>query len=41
VRNIAALDTEHLGLAGHHAPEDQPHAIAAAISDRADRRRCL
>jgi haloalkane dehalogenase len=29
--NIAALESEHLGPAGHHAPEDQPAAIAAAI----------
>ncbi|MFD3538932.1 haloalkane dehalogenase [Streptomyces sp. NPDC058662] len=29
--NIAALETRHCGPAGHHAPEDQPHAIAEAI----------
>ncbi len=29
--NIACLDIERLGPAGHHAPEDQPDAIAAAI----------
>ncbi|GAA4261594.1 haloalkane dehalogenase [Dactylosporangium darangshiense] len=36
-KNIAALETEHLGLAGHHAPEDQPEAIAAAVRGWADR----
>ena len=36
-QNIAALETEHLGLAGHHAPEDQPAAIAAAVRGWADR----
>lgn len=30
--NIAALDIQHLGPAGHHATEDQPEAIAAAIT---------
>jgi haloalkane dehalogenase len=30
--NIAALQIEHCGSAGHHATEDQPEAIAAAIS---------
>ncbi|MFF0292072.1 haloalkane dehalogenase [Kitasatospora sp. NPDC004614] len=29
--NIAALETRHCGPAGHHAPEDQPQAIADAI----------
>ncbi|MER5259970.1 MULTISPECIES: haloalkane dehalogenase [unclassified Streptomyces] len=29
--NIAALETQHCGPAGHHAPEDQPQAIADAI----------
>ncbi|MET7645035.1 haloalkane dehalogenase [Streptomyces sp. NPDC005426] len=29
--NIAALQTRHCGPAGHHAPEDQPQAIADAI----------
>ncbi len=29
--NIAALETRHCGPAGHHAPEDQPQAIAHAI----------
>lgn len=29
--NIAALEIEHCGAAGHHAPEDQPEAIAEAI----------
>jgi haloalkane dehalogenase len=31
-RNIAALETEHCGPAGHHAPEDRPEAIAAWAS---------
>ncbi|HEY2714850.1 MAG TPA: haloalkane dehalogenase [Solirubrobacterales bacterium] len=35
--NVAALEVEHCGAAGHHAPEDQPEAIAAAISGWADR----
>lgn len=30
--NIAALQIEHCGPAGHHAPEDRPEAIAAAIT---------
>jgi haloalkane dehalogenase len=31
--NIAALEIEHTdAVAGHHAPEDQPEVIAAAIS---------
>jgi haloalkane dehalogenase len=29
--NVATLEVERLGPAGHHAPEDQPGAIAAAI----------
>ncbi|MFI7629626.1 haloalkane dehalogenase [Microbispora rosea] len=29
--NIAGLEVEHCGPAGHHAPEDRPEAIAAAI----------
>jgi haloalkane dehalogenase len=37
--NIAALETVHCGRAGHHATEDRPAEIAAAISDWADRRR--
>lgn len=36
--NIAGLDIEHCGPAGHHAPEDQPDAIAKAIVSWADRR---
>ncbi|GAA3527690.1 haloalkane dehalogenase [Nonomuraea rosea] len=36
-RNIAALETEHCGPAGHHAPEDRPAAIAAAIAAWASR----
>jgi len=35
--NIANLDIENCGHAGHHAPEDQPDAIAAAIAAWADR----
>lgn len=35
--NIAALDIAACGPAGHHAPEDQPAAIAAAIAAWADR----
>jgi haloalkane dehalogenase len=35
--NIAALDVVACGPAGHHAPEDQPAAIAAAIAAWADR----
>jgi haloalkane dehalogenase len=30
--NVAALEVEHCGRAGHHAPEDRPEAIAAAIN---------
>ena len=30
--NIAALRIRHCGPAGHHAPEDQPEAIAGAIT---------
>ncbi|MGR6923922.1 haloalkane dehalogenase [[Actinomadura] parvosata] len=30
--HIAALDVEHCGPAGHHAPEDSPDAIAAAVA---------
>jgi haloalkane dehalogenase len=37
VANIADLETAHCGPAGHHAPEDQPEAIAAAIAAWADR----
>ncbi|MEV5498001.1 haloalkane dehalogenase [Nonomuraea fuscirosea] len=35
--NIAGLHVEHLGPAGHHAGEDQPEQIAAAISAWLDR----
>lgn len=35
--NVAGLKIEHVGPAGHHAQEDQPEAIAAAISAWADR----
>ncbi|SMD16042.1 haloalkane dehalogenase [Kibdelosporangium aridum] len=30
--NVASLETVHCGPAGHHAPEDQPEAIATAIA---------
>lgn len=30
--HIAALQIHHIGPAGHHAPEDQPHAIGTAIA---------
>ena len=33
----AALETVHCGRAGHHAPEDRPAEIAAAIAAWADR----
>jgi haloalkane dehalogenase len=39
--NIARLEIEQLGLAGHHAPEDQPKAIAAALRDWAKRHTLL
>ena len=35
--NIAALEVVHCGTAGHHAPEDRPAEIAAAVSAWADR----
>lgn len=35
--NFAALETVHLGPAGHHAPEDRPTEIGAAIGEWADR----
>jgi haloalkane dehalogenase len=35
--HIAALDTVACGEAGHHAPEDRPSEIAAAVSAWADR----
>ena len=35
--HIASLETVSCGRAGHHAPEDRPKEIAAAISDWADR----
>lgn len=37
--NVASLDIAACGPAGHHAPEDQPEAIATAISAWADRHR--
>jgi haloalkane dehalogenase len=36
--HIASLEITHCGEAGHHAPEDRPAEIAAAISAWADRR---
>jgi len=35
--NVAALQIEHLGPAGHHATEDQPSAIGHAIARWIDR----
>jgi haloalkane dehalogenase len=35
--SIASLEIAHCGKAGHHAPEDRPAEIAAAISAWADR----
>jgi haloalkane dehalogenase len=35
--NIAALEVVSCGKAGHHAPEDRPEEIAAAVSAWADR----
>jgi haloalkane dehalogenase len=35
--NIAALEIIACGKAGHHAPEDRPEEIAAAIPGWADR----
>jgi haloalkane dehalogenase len=35
-RHIASLEVIHCGKAGHHAPEDRPAEIAAAISAWAD-----
>ena len=35
--NLAALEIVSCGQAGHHAPEDRPEEIAAAISAWADR----
>jgi haloalkane dehalogenase len=37
--NIAALEVAPCGVAGHHAPEDQPDAIAAALTAWCDRHR--
>lgn len=37
--HIAALETVYCGKAGHHATEDRPAEIAAAVSDWADRHR--
>jgi haloalkane dehalogenase len=37
VANIANLEIANCGRAGHHAPEDQPEAVAAAIVAWADR----
>jgi haloalkane dehalogenase len=35
--HIASQEIVHCGKAGHHAPEDRPAEIAAAISAWADR----
>lgn len=35
--HIASLETVHCGPAGHHAPEDRPAQIAAAVSSWTDR----
>ncbi|MEU0404747.1 haloalkane dehalogenase [Streptomyces sp. NPDC006197] len=35
--NMTALETEHIGPAGHHATEDQPAAIGTAIARWLDR----
>ncbi|MEV2274535.1 haloalkane dehalogenase [Nocardiopsis sp. NPDC049922] len=35
--HMAALETEHLGPAGHHAPEDRPKEIGEAVGAWADR----
>lgn len=37
--NVASLDVIACGRAGHHAPEDQPEAIAVAVATWADRLR--
>jgi haloalkane dehalogenase len=37
--HIAALETVSCGQAAHHAPEDRPEEIAAAVSAWADRHR--
>ncbi|MFI5896992.1 haloalkane dehalogenase [Actinoplanes sp. NPDC051513] len=37
VANMAHLEVEKCGAGGHHTPEDQPEAIAAAISSWLDR----
>lgn len=36
-KNIVGLEVEHLGAAGHHAPEDRPDEIGKAISGWLDR----
>ncbi|MEV4799447.1 haloalkane dehalogenase [Nonomuraea sp. NPDC049421] len=40
-QNIAALEIEGIGPAGHQAPEDQPHAIGQAIAGWLNRHRLL
>jgi haloalkane dehalogenase len=35
--HIASQEIAHCGKAGHHAPEDRPAEIAAAVSAWADR----
>jgi haloalkane dehalogenase len=40
-QNVAALDIEGIGPAGHQAPEDQPHAIGRAIAGWLNRHHLL
>jgi len=40
-KNIAALEVAQCGRAGHHAPEDQPDTIAAALTAWCDRHALL
>lgn len=35
--NVASLEVQSIGPAGHHAPEDQPAAIASAVTGWLDR----
>jgi haloalkane dehalogenase len=39
--SVAALEVSTLGPAGHHAPEDAPNEIGAAISDWMERHELL
>lgn len=36
--HIVGLEVEHLGAAGHHAPEDRPAEIGRAVADWLDRK---